>query len=343
MPDRSAKALLLLVLTLVWGELQAAPKTDVVYMHNGDRVTGEIKSLFRGRLEFKTDHMGTLLIDWEDIREVVSKTGHAVELTNGQRFYGPLEKADSPDLVSVATEQGAVGLSVRDITNMYPVKASFWERLAISFKLGFNWDKSSEVGKYNLGVSGVYRHPDFVTRARFSSEFTTQKERDTSTRAHFYASHLRFLQDKRFRTYFGNLDHNEALGIRLRTLAGAGYGWFPMRTNRSWVWLMAGLAVNHELPTDGREETNLEGVLGASFEYFKFAVPKKSLTSDLLVYPSLTGGGRVRAEFTTNFDLELINDLYWDMEFYTSYDSDPISQDAETIDYGINSSIAYKF
>jgi hypothetical protein len=343
MHDRRAKALLLLVLTLVWGGLHAAPKTDVVYMHNGDRVTGEIKSLFRGRLEFKTDHMGTLLIDWEDIREVVSKTGHAVELTNGQRFYGPLEKADSPDMVTVATEQGTVGLSVRDVTNMYPVKASFWERLEVSFKLGFNWDKSSEVGKYNLGVGGVYRDPDFVTRARLSSEFTTQKERDTATRAHFNASHLRFLRNKQFRTYFGNLDHNEALGIRLRTLAGIGYGWFPLRTNRSWVSLMAGLAVNHELPTDGREETNLEGVLGASYEYFKFAVPKKSLVSDLIVYPSLTGGGRIRAEFTTNFDLELISDLYWDMEFYTSYDSNPISQDAETVDYGINSSIAYKF
>ena len=64
MPDRCAKALLLLVLILVWGELHATPKTDVVYMNNGVRVTGEIKSLLRGRLEFKTDHMGTLLIDW---------------------------------------------------------------------------------------------------------------------------------------------------------------------------------------------------------------------------------------------------------------------------------------
>ena len=80
-----------------------------------------------------------------------------------------------------------------------------------------------------------------------------------------------------------------------------------------------------------------------SYEYFKFAVPKKSLVSDLLLYPSLTGDGRVRAEFNTNFDLELISDLYWDMGFYTSYDSNPVTQEAETIDYGINSSIAYKF
>ena len=341
---RATKALIpFLLLALLAGPLYAAPKTDVVYMHNGDRVTGEIKSLFRGRLEFKTDHMGTVLIDWEDIREVVSTTGHAVELTNGLRYYGPLEKADVPDMVSVATEAGTVALSVSDVTNMYPVKASFWERLELSFKLGFNWDKSSEVGKYNLGAGAVFRDPDFVTRARLTSEFTTQKERDTATRAHFNASHLRFVPARRFRTYFGNLDHNEALGIRLRALAGLGYGWFPLRTNRAWMSVMAGLAVNHEIPTDGSEDNNLEGVLGASYEYFKFAVPKKSLVSDLLLYPSLTGESRWRAEFTTTFDLELIADLYWDMEFYTSYDSDPITRDAETVDYGVNSSIAYKF
>jgi hypothetical protein len=49
------------------------------------------------------------------------------------------------------------------------------------------------------------------------------------------------------------------------------------------------------------------------------------------------------AEFTTNFDIELIQDFFWDMEFYTSYDSEPISTVAETIDYGVNLSLAYKF
>ncbi len=116
----------------------------MVYLNNGDRVTGEIKSLYRGLLEFKTDHMGTLLIDWEDISEIVSDTGQSVELTNGQRFYGPLEKSENSDTVAIKTEQG-IALSTNYITNMYPVEAGFWQQLDLSFQLGFNWDKSSEV------------------------------------------------------------------------------------------------------------------------------------------------------------------------------------------------------
>ena len=320
-----------------------AERTDVVYLKNGDRVTGEIKSLYRGRLEFKTDHMGTLLIDWEDIREIVSDIAQSVELTNGQRFYGPLNKPENLETVAVKTEQGAVTLSTNDITNMYPVDAGFWQRLDLSLKLGFNWDKSSDVGKYNVGADAVYRHPEFITRASFSTELTTQNERDTTTRASLSASHLIFKPNKRFRNYFASLDHNDNLGIKLRTLVGAGLGWIPLRTNRNWFSAMLGLSVNHEIPTAGSEETNLEGVAGVSYEYFKFAIPRKSFKSNLTVYPSITGGKRVRAEFTTNFDIELVRDFFWDMEFYTSYDSKPISKIAETIDYGVNSSLAYKF
>ncbi|NNJ78488.1 MAG: DUF481 domain-containing protein [Xanthomonadales bacterium] len=321
----------------------AAGETDVVHLRNGDRVTGEIKSLFWGRLEFKTDHMGTLLIDWEDIQRIASDTGQSVELTNGQRFYGPLEKPDTSDMMVVSTEKGPVGLSVTDVTNMYPVKATWWERVDVSFKVGFNWDKSSDVGKYNLGVDAVYRHPDFISRAGASAEFTTQSSRSTTTRASANLSHLVFNEQRRFRTYFGNFDHNEALGLQLRTLLGLGYGWIPVRTNRTWFSTMVGLAVNRERPVDGREASNLEGVIGATYEYFKYPTPKKSLTSDLVVYPSLSESGRVRAEFNTNFDIEIVNDFFWDLEFYTSYDSEPVTEDAESIDYGINSSVAYKF
>ena len=79
------RMLCLLALLLGSGACQA-DKTDVVFLKNGDRVTGEVRSLDRGILEFSTDHMGTVYIEWSDIREIVSATGEAVELTSGRRF-----------------------------------------------------------------------------------------------------------------------------------------------------------------------------------------------------------------------------------------------------------------
>ena len=42
----------------------------------------------------------------------------------------------------VSIDQGTIALSVTDVTNMYPVKATWWEWVDIGFRAGFNWDKS---------------------------------------------------------------------------------------------------------------------------------------------------------------------------------------------------------
>ena len=42
---------------------QAAPKTDIIIFKNGDKLTGEIKSLKRGKLSFNTDATGTISIE----------------------------------------------------------------------------------------------------------------------------------------------------------------------------------------------------------------------------------------------------------------------------------------
>ncbi len=43
---------------------------DVVIMHNGDRMTGDLIRQDAGRLKLKTAYAGTLDIDWEQVSEV---------------------------------------------------------------------------------------------------------------------------------------------------------------------------------------------------------------------------------------------------------------------------------
>ena len=337
----SRSILLAILLTVSFSA--RAERTDVVFLKNGDRITGEVKSLYQAKLEFKTDHMGTLYIEWDDIREIVSDTGQAVELSNGQRFYGPLTKSENQDMLMVDTEEGAVGLSTTDVVGMYQVEAGFWNRLDISARLGFSWDKGSEVGRYNIGLDAEFRHPDFITSFGFSTEITTQEGRDDTNRADMNLNHLVFKKNKKFVDYFGNLQQNDELGIDLRALAGAAYGWMPIRSNRNWFSLAAGLDVNHEIPTRGDAETNLEAVGMLSYEYYKYSTPERKFSVTLLVFPSLTDFGRVRADFRTDFRIEFVEDFFWVLDFYANYDSDPISVNASNSDYGVVSSVAYKF
>jgi len=320
-----------------------AERTDVVFLHNGDRITGEVKSLSRGKLEFKTDHMGTVFIEWDDIREIISQTGQAVELANGQRFYGPLSKPENQDMLLINTVGGSAGVNTQDVIGMYPVEAGFWDRLDLSARLGFSWDKGSNVGRYTLGLDAEYRHQDFKTTASIFTEVTTQENRDDTSRANFNANHLVFKPNKRFVDYFGSVEKNDELGLDLRALIGAGYGWVPVRSNKNWFSYAIGLDVNREIPNEGERETNLEAVGMVTYEYYKYSTPERKFSVRLLVFPSITDFGRWRANFTTDFRLEFVDDLFWVLDFYATYDSQPISTNASNSDYGVTSSIAYKF
>jgi hypothetical protein len=80
-----------------------------------------------------------------------------------------------------------------------------------------------------------------------------------------------------------------------------------------------------------------------TYEYYKYSSPERSFKVNFLVFPSITDFGRWRADFDTNFSFEIVDDFYWKLEFYANYDSDPISQDGASSDYGVTSSLGYKF
>lgn len=322
-----------------------AAKTDIVVLENGDEITGEMKGLLRGKLEFSTDSMGTVYIEWDDIRAVRSDTSQSIELANGQRFFGPLKKTENTDMVSIETEEGMVGVGLLDVIAMYPVEASFWQRLDFKAILGFTWDKGSSVGKYNVGLDAVYRDPDHLTLAGFTTEVTTQEGIDDTKRANANINHMRFRHNKRFTSYFGTLESNDELGIDLRSLVGVGYGWIPIRSNHNWFLLTAGVDINHEIPNEGDPETSLEGVGRVAYEYFRYSDPERSFSTQLTVFPSITDLGRWRAQFDADFDIEFVDDFSWIFSVFASYDSDPITNDAETSksDYGVTSSLAYEW
>ena len=335
--------ILILLVVLALPSIASAAKTDIVVLKNGDKITGEVKGLLRGRLEFSTDSMGTVFIEWVDIEAVISDTGQSLELANGQRFFGPLRTSENTEMVAVETEQGVVGLGMLDVVAMYPVEAGFWDRLDISTSLGFSWDKGSSVGKYTLGLDTEYRSEDHLTRGGLTVEVTTQDAQDDTRRASAHITHMRFRQNKRFVSYFANADSNNELGIDLRVLGGIGYGWVPIRSNRNLFLLTAGADVNHEIPTEGDPETNLEGVFRASYDYFVYSDPERTFSTSLTVFPSITDFGRWRADFNTDFRLEFFDDLFWVMNVFANYDSDPVSEDASQSDYGVRSSLAYKW
>lgn len=329
-----------------------ADKTDIIILQNGDHITGEIKNLVSGQLELSTEYMGTVFIDWENIRDIISDRGHQIEMGDGRRLLGTLEKpeSNSPDdaeLIIINTGEGPLEVMSSNLVRMYPVGGGFWDRMDLAFSLGFNFDKSSSVGKYNFNIDAVYRAPEYISFGKFSSEITTQDTADNTTRNVLNLDHLTYQPNKRYHSYFGSMEQNDQLGVKLRTLVGLGYGWVPVSTGRNWLSLGVGMAGNWEKPLDDSDsDVNLEAVGTIRYQYFKRSTPERTLDINYKIFPSITQWGRVRSDLTVNAQWEIIRDFFIGMEVYTSYDGEPTVDEADEaahFDYGFRTLVGLKF
>ena len=82
-----------------WANAQSSntPKDtfrDTVYLKNGDRLTGTIKELDRGKLRIKTITMDTVYVNWVDVASVDSSTYLRIARTDGSFSYGRVQKSD---------------------------------------------------------------------------------------------------------------------------------------------------------------------------------------------------------------------------------------------------------
>ena len=76
-------ALGIMILVGFAAPVAAHDKTDVVTLKNGDRFTGEIKGVAREALEFDTEAVGTINIEWPHIASITSTFDYEVEVTEG--------------------------------------------------------------------------------------------------------------------------------------------------------------------------------------------------------------------------------------------------------------------
>jgi hypothetical protein len=323
-----------------------AQRADLIFLVNGDRITGEIESLEAGILEISTDTTSNrILIEWRFVEKIVSDTRQSVELTDGRRLLGPFRAAPDPGMVLIETRDGLVPVRLSEMVAAWPVEASFWENFELDLSFGLSYASSTEIGTYTLGLDASYLSADILFDARFRSELTRQNEADetTTTRNAFELDYTRNLEGLRYRSLLVELEQNDAIGIDLRVLGGGALGRYLIKENQRHWRLGGGLVYTYELPESGASETNLEALLTTRFRYFRFASPERDIDARINIFPSLTDFGRIRADFRTTFTIEITGDLDWALEGFYRFDSDPVSDDGDRADYGLSTLLKYSF
>jgi hypothetical protein len=349
--ERRAGAVLRLIWLLVFALVAAAPghaqKTDEVYLKNGDRITGNVKGLERGRLLVKTESMGSIYVEWSAVAQIISEKSLRLELTNGRRVLGTLDRSEGEQEINVASRFGETeGFPVESIVRMDPVYTdrSFWNSLDGKIGLGFSYTKGNDVGQFYFLGNAKYRKIDSEYEVNWNTILTSNGAASDSQRGNLGGTYRRFMGQRDFWTVLASVDRNDELGISSRLSGGGGLGRMLLQQTDYDLAIVGGAVATQENTGDADEDdANVEGILIGDFSIYRFSTPKTSLRTTLTFWPSLTDWGRVRSNFDITLGQEIIDDdLSISLTAYATHDNQPPT-DAANGDYGIVTSLDYTF
>jgi hypothetical protein len=334
--------LLMLAAIGVWpGSVAWAQRTDIVRLGNGDRVTGEIMNLERGRLELKTDDAGTIEFEWDNIASVESTRQFEIGTTDDRRVLGTLQPGVGR-VVRVAGPAGDFVLSMPEVTTIHPIGASFWRKLDGAFHLGYSYTRSSAIGQLSVNTDTTFRRPSFIFMLSLSGTVTEQPGTDGDDRGNVTLQYARY-RGRWFAGGVGTFENNESLGIVLRSQVAGVFGRRFVNTNRSQLSVGGGLAVNNEQGVDTEPTENFEAIVTFRSSYYTYDGPKTNFSMGFDYFPSLSNWGRQRIQFDVTLAQDVWKDFSFSIDVFDTFDSEPPNPDAARNDVGIVTSLGWTY
>ncbi|UCF64625.1 MAG: DUF481 domain-containing protein [bacterium] len=330
------------IILLLFG-LCFAEKTDVVILHNGDQITGEVKNLDFGLLELKTDYMGTLKIEWIEIFSVKALNQYfRLEREDGRLLYGSLDSDTLNNKILVVLDTTRVPVNFEEIIRITPIKETVWDRIDLNIDLGYSYTKASTVSELTFSGKVSYRAYRNSVELLWSSTDTEQQDKPKTVDRTLNLNGKRLFRNRwYFNSGLGGQQNTE-LGIDLRLSWKGGIGRYIIQSQHSLFQGSMGGQLNREYGQNSQNANNLEGVFTLEFYRFIYQTPKMSLDTYLHLFPGLTEWGRIRTELNIKLNWEIIADLYWVLTLWSKTDNKPPSGENSKIDYALVVSFGWK-
>jgi len=323
---------------LVHGE-----KTDILIMQNGDQITGEIKKLENGILNYSTDNTGLLKVKWDKISYLISLNDFEIHMKDGAVYYGSIDSTSIPENILVITDSTEHELLRLDVVELYPTKNKFANRINGSVDMGFTYTNASNVSQFTLNGNASYKRFKNEYLITYNGIITDQGGVRTTKKQAAKLVYSRSIKKRGFANGILGYDQNTAIGLASRYYAGAGIGYNILYRSLSLLSAVAGVQVNNETNTEQASKTSTEAYAGLTYKAFRNDDPKLNLVIIVLYYRSLSIPDRNRLNGDISLKWKVFGDFYWNFSFYVNYDSKPPSAIADTDDYGIITSIGFTF
>jgi hypothetical protein len=304
----------------------ALAQVDSLIVCNGDVLIGEIKSMERGVLVIGTVYSDSdFKIEWGKVVEIYSNRNFIVTLSGGKRFYGKLKSNPSNKTELIIQDTGTDNYAaLNDVILIDAVKSDFLSRLSVSLGLGFTFTKANNLNQFTTRTNLGYLTEEWSAQVFFNALRNAQVDVAETKRTDARLRFQYFLPADWFLLASVGFLQNDVQKIKLRSTTTGGVGNYVIHSNSAYFAGAVGVAWTNESFNDFAQtnRNSAEGFAGIEFNFFN--IGDLSLLTNLLVYPSFTVSGRVRADFKLDLKYDLPLDFHIRLGYTVNYDSKPI-------------------
>ena len=336
------KNVLLAVLFLT-AALNLFAQKDTVYSSTGDVIVGEIKSMSRNVLTFDTDYADSeFKIEWDNVKGLIAKTTVIIYTKGGKRHTGNLKYDNNDERVVMLVNAGAYkSINLHEIVQIETLEEGFWSRIIISLDAGYSYTKANSLSQFSMTGRANYTADKWKLGGGFNNVATIQDDVDPTTRNQ---ANIDFNRD-----IFGNafafvgiefLESSEQ-SLDMRTTSKLGLGYYILRTNSLFLQGSAGLANANEKYINEDPQNSFEGL--ATIEFDAFDIGDLSFRAKVSAYPSFTHKGRIRLNSDVSIKYDLPFDFYIKASYIHNYDSEPLVEGVDKIDFVFQTGIGWEW
>ena len=340
-----------LYLCLLVSPLVARDAVDVIVMENGDRITGEIKSLSGGELQLSVPYIdGNLSIQWAKVARIESRQLFIVRTQDGSVYTGPLHTVkggtDRPAEISIQPGAGEnILLDRSTVVGIQETSNSVLQALSGEITTGVVYSKGNNATQFNIGSEVEYRRAKWGLTGAFNANLSSSEGAQTSTRNQLTVTGYHLMRRKNyFYSAFGGFLQSSAQGIHLQTMLGGGIGRYLKNTNRVQFSVSAGMVwlstrYNPSVIPIGRQEVYAGGIT-TNLDVFVFK--RTNFNATALFAPALSEPGRIYVQTNAAYYIKLFQKIDWNISFYGNWDNQPPGNFSGS-DYGYSSGLKWTF
>ena len=300
-------------------------EADVISLNNGDRFTGQVKSLDGGKLVVATDYAGEISVDWSVVESFSVSEDLQVGLESGDVVTGQIELAGT-DQLQVTTGTETLVFNRGQIIEFGPIPQPQDYGLLDNWHGGLNLAMSLSKGNTDISNLSFSADPTRETsRDRIALFFSTLRSaEDGETTGNVYklsGRYDRFLTDNFVVYGKGILDKDEKANLDYRFREGGGLGYRFKKGDHTDLSLRGGVSALQERFA-GLDRTN-SGLGDFGMEFRSTWLSPVALTAMTTYSPFLSGDSRYLLESILGIRLPLFGSLNFGLDFVDTYDSSP--------------------